>query len=61
MNWNEAASALIGGFAAVWGVEARQWGPEGFEWGPDREVPQYRGVPEGPHAAAVFANPRGMV
>ena len=60
-TWNEAASALIGGFAAAWGVEPRRRRPEGLEWGLIREVPQYRGVPEGPHAAVVLQDPRGMV
>ena len=60
-TWNEAASALIAGFAAAWGVEPRRRRPERSEWGSNGEVPQYWGVPEGPRAAAVLQDPRGMV
>jgi lipoate-protein ligase A len=31
--WDEAASALIAGFAAAWGAEPRRRRPERFEWG----------------------------
>jgi lipoate-protein ligase A len=60
-TWHEAASALIAGFAAAWGAEPRRRPPERFEWGVTGEVPQYRGVPEGPGAAAILQDPRRMV
>ena len=56
-TWNEAASALVAGFALAWGVEPRRRRPDRCEWGSNGEVPQYRGVPEGPRAAEVFARP----
>jgi lipoate-protein ligase A len=60
-TWSETASALIAGFAVAWGVEPSRRRPERFEWGSGGEAPQYRGVPEGPRAAAVLRNPLGMV
>ena len=60
-TWNEAASSLIVGFAAAWGVEPRRRRPEPFEWGSTGEVPQDWGGQEGPRVAAVLQDPRGMV
>jgi lipoate-protein ligase A len=56
-TWSETASALIAGFAIAWGAEPCRRRPERFEWGSGGEAPQYRGVPEGPRAAAFFAKP----
>ena len=60
-TWSETASALIAGFAAAWGAEPCRRRPERLEWGSAGEAPQYRGVPEGPRAAVVLQDPRGMV
>jgi lipoate-protein ligase A len=60
-TWSETASALIAGFAVAWGAEPSRRRPERLEWGSGGEAPQYRGVPEGPRAAAVLRNPLGMV
>jgi lipoate-protein ligase A len=60
-TWSETASALIAGFALAWGAEPCRRRPERIEWGSGGEAPQYRGVPEGPRAAAFLQNPLGMV
>jgi lipoate-protein ligase A len=60
-TWEEAASALIAGFAAAWGAEPRRRGPEGVEWGSEGASPAASGWDGGARAAVTFANPLGMV
>ena len=60
-TWSETASALIAGFAVAWGAEPCRRRPERLEWEWGGDAPQYRGGPEGPHAAAALRDPLRMV
>jgi lipoate-protein ligase A len=60
-TWNQAASALIAGFAMEWGAEPVRRPPDSGEWGDGREAEQHWGAQEGPGAASVLQDPLRIV